>query len=125
MTDVLEDAVQPAVMHRFDGCSNLLLQALLEQGSGEERIAELEAQIEDLMAEAETQAEESLAKDEEIDGLEAQLAAAKQALAGAHQACSLAPVKSGTCIQILYEVCPLGWMPGCLDALTWSECSTR
>ncbi|CAL8464717.1 g4252 [Coccomyxa elongata] len=64
------------------------LEALLEQGSGEERIAELEAQIEDLMAEAETQAEESLAKDEEIDGLEAQLAAAKQALAAAQQGTS-------------------------------------
>ena len=58
---------------------HLCAQALLEQGSGEARIAELEAQIEDLMAEAEVQAEESLAKDEEIDGLEAQLAAAKQA----------------------------------------------
>ncbi|BDA49394.1 hypothetical protein COCOBI_14-0090 [Coccomyxa sp. Obi] len=64
------------------------LEALLAQGSGEERISELEAQIEDLMAEAETQAEESLAKDEEIDALEAQLAAAKQALAAAQQGTS-------------------------------------
>ena len=73
------------VFYGLSSLSNLCAQALLEQGSGEARIAELEAQIEDLMAEAEVQAEESLAKDEEIDLLEAQLAAAKQA-------CSLNPL---------------------------------